>query len=361
MPFLAECPFCEHRVQAPDQASGGCVPCPKCSSFFTLAPTTSVPQRTTPGAPSPSEEAVPAVGLPPLLAPGGSARVLPVNVAPHHHPANSLGAIDPLGLVAFALGLLALFGASAASLCVVVIPLSAFGLLLGLAAVLLAGLLRRRRLCSVLGSAMSGAVLVLALLSPDVLGPAFEASRQRERPDSTIRVIPHPEYHGASDLRDPEWVDASRADLQQNQLRLSVVSVALGSAASRAPSGKKKGLPETYLVVRLRSQRAGGEFAPGQQGGRAVRKEQLSPTLTDDKGKVYPPLSVDLGPLTDGGTHASRVFPVEVADEVFVFEVPAPGVESLRLEVPAAASVGRGAFRFTLLKAMIRPGLRGNP
>src|SRR5260370_9104961 len=38
MPFRAQCLFCGHEVLAPDHALGGSACCPKCSSFFTLAP-----------------------------------------------------------------------------------------------------------------------------------------------------------------------------------------------------------------------------------------------------------------------------------------------------------------------------------
>ena len=42
MPFRAQCLFCGHEVLAPDHALGGSACCPKCSSFFTLAPAAQV-------------------------------------------------------------------------------------------------------------------------------------------------------------------------------------------------------------------------------------------------------------------------------------------------------------------------------
>src|SRR5947209_16663811 len=38
MPFLAQCPFCDHRAQCPDSAYLGSGRCPKCSSYYTLVP-----------------------------------------------------------------------------------------------------------------------------------------------------------------------------------------------------------------------------------------------------------------------------------------------------------------------------------
>jgi mRNA-degrading endonuclease toxin of MazEF toxin-antitoxin module len=63
MPFLAECLFCQHRVQAPDHAVGMSVQCPKCANCFTLA--------LVPRAPRSTGRAPPPAGAQPL--PGSSA------------------------------------------------------------------------------------------------------------------------------------------------------------------------------------------------------------------------------------------------------------------------------------------------
>src|SRR5262245_43269910 len=43
MPFLAACPFCQRKVQAPDAALGQSIACKKCHSYFTLAPADDLP------------------------------------------------------------------------------------------------------------------------------------------------------------------------------------------------------------------------------------------------------------------------------------------------------------------------------
>src|SRR5687767_2763615 len=43
MPFLAACPFCRRRIQAPDTALGQSVACKKCHNYFTLAPADDMP------------------------------------------------------------------------------------------------------------------------------------------------------------------------------------------------------------------------------------------------------------------------------------------------------------------------------
>jgi hypothetical protein len=47
------------------------------------------------------------------------------------------------------------------------------------------------------------------------------------------------------------------------------------------------------------------------------------------------------------------VFPVEVVDQVFAFELPPRNVD-LRLELSAAPWGGNGLFRFTIPSAMIK-------
>ena len=43
MPFLASCPFCRRKVQAPEAALGQSIACKKCHNYFTLAPEDDLP------------------------------------------------------------------------------------------------------------------------------------------------------------------------------------------------------------------------------------------------------------------------------------------------------------------------------
>src|SRR5262249_39612767 len=153
------------------------------------------------------------------------------------------------------------------------------------------------------------------------------------------------------DLGGPDWVDASKAALQQGRLRVQVVAVTVGPLPPRDGS-KKKLNPEEYLVIRLRANKVEGsrEFRtdPMQWPGRTG--EKVSPTLTDNTGKVYQERNV----LDDTEVVGkSSIFPVSVIDEVFVFEPPPPGLDSLRLEIPASLWGGSDTFRFTIPNSMI--------
>src|SRR5207249_4308345 len=84
----------------------------------------------------------------------------------------------------------------------------------------------------------------------------------------------------------------------------------------------------------------------------AAKKERPEAMLTDNTGKAYAQLEVLAAGVVDKERKAS-VFPVATVDEVLAFAKPARAVESLRLELPAAAWGGAGVFRFTIPRAMI--------
>jgi hypothetical protein len=202
------------------------------------------------------------------------------------------------------------------------------------------------------GTVAGAVVLVLALLFPARLGPAYESYRVKDPVDPTaIRAVPLPGQPPSGDLGGPDWVDASRAALQQGRVRVQIVAVTVGPLPPRDGS-KKKLNPEEYLVIRLRANKVEGgrEFRtdPMHWPGRAG--EKVSPTLTDNTSKVY-----QERPVLDETevVGKSSIFPVSVIDEVFTFEPPPPVLDSLRLEVPAALWGGSGAFRFTIPSAMI--------
>jgi hypothetical protein len=266
--------------------------------------------------------------------------------------------VDPVGLAALLLGGAALLSASAPRLCGAVLPLAALALLTGLAGLLLALARGRSRLLfPVTGSVMGVAVVGVALLVPGLLGPAYRAFRERDRRDpAVIRAVPLPGRPAGEQPETADWVDASRAALQQNRLRVQVAGASVSAVRARGAANKKS-RPEEVLFIRLRVHQAEGgpEFVAGPRGP-AGPGERPQPTLTDNTGKVYAPRAA---PEAAEGENKSVRFPLTVLDEVFVFEAPPPGLEFLRLEVPVAAWGGSGTFRFTIPAAMVvRPAAR---
>jgi hypothetical protein len=384
MPFLTQCVFCNHQVEAPDRALGASGRCPKCSNWFTVVPVAAMPRAAGPSilhhavVPPAAPGMPPAPAAPPQRlanppsgpgAPEASALAglppplteVPCTVEALEEEDGKPPAprwVDPVGLAALLLGVASLLSASAPRLCGAVVPLAALTLLTGLAGLLLALARERSRLLfPIAGSAMGGAIVGVALLFPGLLGPAYRAFRERDaRSPTAIRAVPLPGHSAGDQPEAADWVDASRAALQQNRLRVQVAGASVGPLEAR-PARNIKAKPEEGLFIRLRVHQAegGAEFAAAPRGADGPA-ERPQPTLTDNTGKVYAPRAAPEGAE---GVDQSVRFPVTVLDEIFVFEPPPPGLEFLRLEVPVAAWGGTGTFRFTIPADMIvRPAAR---
>src|SRR5262249_16830781 len=151
--------------------------------------------------------------------------------------------------------------------------------------------------------------------------------------------------------------DASRAVLERNRLRVEVLSAAVGPVEVRGHGNQIQLSKEHYLTIWLRVQRVrdGKEFAADVRGPRDVPVGRPRLRLTDAAGREFAAQDLDLAVTTAGSERRSAVFPVSVIDDVAVFEPPPPGVDALRLEVPADAWGGTGVFRFTIPRSMFAP------
>jgi hypothetical protein len=271
-------------------------------------------------------------------------------VIPDEVPPSRLRWIEPFGVAALLGAGAALLSAAAPLLCSLVLPASGVGLLAGLVGLLL--VLARGGyplLLPAAGSVAAGGVLLTAQLAPGLLGPTYLASRGRDPVDpDAIRVVPLPGNRSDAGPGDPEWVDASRAALQQGRTQVQVLSASVRPV--KAKSSAVKSLPPgEYLFLRLRTLQVEAAGQPSPPPG--PRREQPRPRLTDNAGKAYP--LRDFQELAEADERKSSGFPVAFQDEVFVFEAPSPGPEYMRLELAADAWGGKGAFRFTIPGSMI--------
>jgi hypothetical protein len=264
--------------------------------------------------------------------------------------------LDPFGLAALLSDGAALLGAGVTSLCGFVVPLAIVGLLLGLVGSFRAlGQGSFRLLFAAAGVLVGGLVLFTALLLPSLLGPVYLTSRAREAQDPrAIQVIPLSGNRGNSGPRDPEWVDASQAALQQGRLYVQVLSVSVRAVKPKSDPTRKLP-PVEYLFLRLRTQQAEEASAFGTVRTQALgpRSEKARPTLRDSTGKVCQLRDVQEMAVAETDRRSS-VFPVVFEEVVFVFDAPPANLASLRLELPAEAWGGEGVFRFTILGPMVR-------
>ena len=200
MPFLAACPFCRRKIQAPDTALGQSVACKKCHSYFTLAPEDDLPppeatartaqeyllaaranalaplagqaaavptaQSTTPQPPAkPSAAQVDTVQHVAMITMPETPRLVPTILPPLEDKSASSDGVNLLYLAPFVLGGVALLCGIMGWLPWLTIPLASVGILTGVIAWLTAPIESHRDgVLVLLGSAVSAAAFVWALM-----------------------------------------------------------------------------------------------------------------------------------------------------------------------------------------------------
>jgi hypothetical protein len=143
-------------------------------------------------------------------------------------------------------------------------------------------------------------------------------------------------------------------------LRVQIVGVSVDPVPGTSKS-KPKPSPEGSLLVRVRvtlaERQSSGQNKPfdwieNRENKPFGAKNNPNPALVDGAAKAY---AFRESKIFDafGGKRRANLFPVQTADEVFAFETPPEGWESLRLEVAAAAWGGAGVFRFTIPATML--------
>jgi hypothetical protein len=234
-----------------------------------------------------------------------------------------------------------------------VLPLSGLALLAGITALVRTLRSGRSRLTfPTAGVAVAGTVVLAALAFPEVLGSTYRGFRERRSTDAAvIRRLPLHGKAGRPGGADSAWADASRTALQQGPVTVQVDEVAV-TPLRGVPAPNQEGKGGVYLVVRLsvRLEPRASESAAEPLDDAAALQEKYRPKVWDVAGKVYELLTVQTG---DSAEKDRGVSP-GVSSRVLVFEAPAASVPGFRLEVPAAAWGGSGAFRFGIPGSMIR-------
>jgi hypothetical protein len=230
-------------------------------------------------------------------------------------------------------------------------PLAALGLLVGtVGAFAAAGAKPARLVLPVGGAIASGALLLAASLSPGLLGPRYEASRQKSDYDpEAVRVVPLKLDRRAGALEIDGFADASRAAVQQGGVRVRVAGASVGPV--QLVDAKKRFTKQPLLAIVVQVQHLGeGPTVPFVHWGLAAGRAVPPATATAGGRKLgLPDLGTDL-PV--GVSHGQELFPGRAVDDLLVFEAPS-GPEPVRLELPAEAWGGRGSFRFHIPASMI--------
>ena len=352
MPFVAQCPYCGQKGRVADHVLAGSVQCPRCQNWYTAAPADDLPAPRAPlliapasaSCPTPPEPAPASPTAPPVPAPP-----MPPPRRRRAHPWIHLG-----GLAACLLGSLGLLAASLAGFSFLTIPMSAAGLAIGIGAVIHVNQAPAlRHVLPIAGTLASSLVLAAATVSPRLLGPVFQGSRQPSG-FSAGAVFVVPLQIGPKDAQPLEidgWADASRAVLHQDRVRVQIVGVAAGPVQFTVPKGLTK---ENYLSISLMIQHLGhGQQVAYIHWGAAGVRPTPHPVLTQSGRKLtYHQMETEVvaGQVRQGHT----LYPGKAMEDLLLFDgAVAPG-EALRLELPAEAWGVRGVLKFHIPAAMVQ-------
>lgn len=354
MPIITECPFCQVRKRAPDQAVGSSVTCRRCKNLFTVAPVTAV-QMTSASTPvlTPTTESSEHLTAPltPLAPAPVKATVEPPleSVKAFVPPPASRPKINPLGAASFILGSVGLLFASMPYLGVATLPMAVLGLALGVLGLMLAhGGGDRRIGWLIAGTVVSLPVLILSLFFPGVIGNPWPRAQSADPTGRTVAVPFRRSGTAPAPLSETEWPDASTQVVQQGDLRVRVVAVALRPVEFRNYKPVRYSR-ERYLLISLRVYNAGAE----RRIEYTSWGESQQPVLRDNLGKTYRPRTFGPEIEVGGRTRRAPLGPGGHIDDLLVFEPPPPTVEYLRLELPAEAAGGKGPLRLQIPRTMI--------
>jgi len=259
------CPRCGKMLSADEKSAGRTGRCPGCGGTVTL-PVGGTPDDAA-GSESPDEE-IP-VGIhvpdeaaqtvppkvPPPLPPRGTTddarrsgrpdEDIPVSgqLPDTSTPARRPRASHSLGVGSLILGILALLICWIPFLGILGMPLSALGLLLGFIGLALAALRKGAGIgYSIAGVAVCGLALVTALCVTYAVSGALQetVSELSEKHGTRQTAVPT-----------PSWVDASKAAVQQGNIRVRVSSVAIDYVEVTSFGGVKEVSKEKQLLIRL--------------------------------------------------------------------------------------------------------------
>ena len=369
MSFIAICPFCRRKVQAPDSTLGQSIACKKCKNNFTLAPDDYLPpvktgdsavstvgaaKATSPVAttePPPStvettEHSISATApdTPRLQAP---LRLAPVSAPP---PPGQRVPWNPFGVAALLLGSVALLCASISWLQWATIPLAGAGLLSGVIALLATPIeTQRDAIVLFLAGLLTLSVLAIALFWPAMLGLDNRLTRETQREPDPNRQMLQPRLDGrgveptaaARPLERNQWAQADQYDVEHGVVRLRILSATSHTVPVKQ---RKEGRPATELHVTVQVLHVGTKGAIAFSGWPTAE----APKLEDASGKSY---SFQVRP--ENSAVARSLVPFQPVRDTLVFAAPPPVTDWVRLELPASAFGGLGEVRFQVPRTMI--------
>jgi predicted RNA-binding Zn-ribbon protein involved in translation (DUF1610 family) len=357
------CPHCGQAVAEDSGLAGQTVGCPHCGGALRMPP----PVRAAPFATPAAVQFAPAQNPTPFGSLGADEDEPPSRR--RRREAGS-GASHSFGIASLVIGVLSFL------LCWVPwlgIGVSGFGLLLGLMGLVLAAARRGSGAgFSVAGSGLSALSLAVCLVWTFALSSGFKAVddlfAKQNRTNQTQVVdsekvkaspggspfAPPGEQGEAPPKNEPEWADASKGPVQQDKVRVRVVSVTVDFVTGKDFRDFKS--EEKLLKIGLQVE----NLHPNRKvdyrgwGASSVFLSEGAPHLTDNFDNLYKRVTFGFVSHIDGQVHSESIYPGKSVNDLLVFEVPVDTAKHLRLELPAKNFGGTGMLRLQIPKGMIR-------
>jgi hypothetical protein len=218
-------------------------------------------------------------------------------------------------------------------------PLIGLSLITGLVAIRSSSREGRRLLIPGAVTAIAAVAILGALIMPSMLGPGVSRNSAPAWANE-VMVIPHPQFAGDVSLRAAEWVDGSKASVQQGLARIEVADVKIG---------RLRNLDEVdYMLIRIRIHRTPG--MPGENDSGHRWDDKSPAVLRDSAGSTHQQVAAVMEQATANAADNSE----GGVETVLVFPAAAGSNDGLRLEIPAGAWGGTATLKFSLPRSMIK-------
>ena len=257
--------------------------------------------------------------------------------------------INRIGLASLLCGSLALLVGWIPYLQLFALLLSIAGLGLGLTGIVV---LARQQAKSLVPA--TGLIISLPALGLATFGLFW--GQNGKSPDHQQLLIPFRGQLNPSAAASPksDWVDAGRNAVQQEDVRVRLVSATIRPVEVKDLSGKKR-FTEKCLVIKLRISNAGAGRLIQYSGWDQTTSgdDSAHPLVYDPAGNTYAMKVFEPGQEVVGHVSSASIPPGKWVDDVLVFEPVPPRVEFLRLELPWKPLGMEGKVRLQIPARMI--------
>jgi hypothetical protein len=286
----------------------------------------------------------------------------PLENVPEAKSSPKRGPVNRFALAALLAGSVALICASISFLRIPALILGGIGLIVGILG--LRSPQGKGKIWSIVG--LSASLVAIGLGAITLFHGADNSSENRITQVPLRNPMTHPIARENANV-ETEWVDAGTNAAQQGDVRVRLISIAVGPVYFKEPpgsAGKSQGAStksgqkrprEKYLIIKLRISNAGAgrliEYAGWNHPSPNPEAGLLS--LRDAGGKEYSLKVFPPGKDVVGQVSQASIPPTKWVDDVLAFEAPTGRVEFLRLDLPGDIVGNKSNFRLQIPGRMI--------